>query len=67
MRDSREVLIRYDDDPELVFQATVCVDGTWIEEEEDDDVFFYFNSEGELRDAVENGTSLGFQVLEVLK
>jgi hypothetical protein len=68
MRDSREVLITYDDEPDFVYRVTVCVDGTWVDEQEDeDDVFFYFNSEDELRDAVENGTSLGFEVLEVLK
>ena len=66
MRDVRRVLVAYDDDLGSPFETLVIVDGVGIADDElDEQVFFYFNSVDELLDAYHNGTSLGWQIVEV--
>ena len=68
VRDVRRVLVAYDDDLGATFQTLVIVDGCDVADDElDEQVFFYFNDEAGLSDAYENGTSLGWQIVEVIE
>jgi hypothetical protein len=65
-RETRRVVIEWDDTPGETFETTVVVDGEWVEGEPDDNIFFYFRSVAELEDAKSGGSALDFRVVEVL-
>ena len=67
MRDLKEVVIAYNDDPETELLVTVCVDGEWVDEDADDDgIFYYFRDEKEFERAKDPGnTEFEFYMKEV--
>lgn len=64
-RETRRVLIEWNDEPGEQYVTTVVIDGEWVDGEDDDNIFFYFRSEAEMLDA-KNGNVEDFRIVEVL-
>jgi hypothetical protein len=64
-RETREVLIEWDDEKGVTYLVTVVVDGEWTDGEDDDNIFFYFRTLAELEDAKNGGAGLDFRIVEV--
>lgn len=65
-RETRRVVVEWNDTPGETFETTVCVDGEWVEGEPDENIFFYFADEAELEDAKNGGAGIEFRIVEVL-
>jgi hypothetical protein len=64
MNTTKEVLIRWHDEPETEYLSTICIGESWTEEEDDQNIFFYFSTEKEFESAKNKDNNLEFWITE---